>query len=154
MYLLASTSVAIECTRARVFDYVADFANFPQWFPGVVEVQSRDALPPATVGKLYAESFRVPLRGRRSTLVRVVEVAPARRFVTEGAVAHLMPRMEIELHDAGDGCCRVQWRMLSRNTARVARWTVLPLARLALQQRADAAMRRLKQRLESARGPR
>lgn len=149
MYLLASTSVVIELPRVRVFDYVTNLTNFAQWFPAVVEVTSRDNVAPATVGKQYDEIFLMPLRGRRSVGIRVIEVDPPWRIVTEGALALLRPRMEIQFQDAGLNACKVQWRMLSRNSAPMARWTVLPLARQLMQKRADAAMRRLKKILES-----
>lgn len=148
MYLVASASVVIECPRARAFDYATNLTNFAEWFPAVVEVTSRDNVAPATVGKQYEETFVLPLRGRRSVAIRVIEVDPARRIVTEGALSLLRPRMEIDFKDAGFNACEVQWRMLSRNSALLARWTVLPLARQVMQKRADAAMRRLKNILE------
>lgn len=149
MYLLASTSVVIELPRGRVFDYVANLTNFAHWFPAVVDVTSRDHVAPATVGKQYDEIFLMPLRGRRSVGIQVVDVDPPRRIVTEGALALLRPRMEIEFQDAGLNACKLRWRMLSRNGALLARWTVLPLARQLMQKRADAAMHRLKKILES-----
>lgn len=149
MYLLASTSVVIERPRVTVFQYVSNHTNFAEWFPGVVEVKSRDQLAHATVGKEYDETVLTPLRGRQFVVIRVTEVAPPRRFVTEGALALLMPRMEIDFHDVELNTCRVQWRMLSRSKTPMARWTVLPLARLPTQKRADSAMRRLKKILES-----
>ena len=151
MYLLAATSVVIECSRERVFQYAANLANFAEWFPGVLAIKARDQVPFTTVGKLYDESVAMPLRGRRAVVIRVMEVEPQRRLVTEGALPLLLPRMEIEFFDAGPGACKVQWRMLSRNSARLSRWTVLPIARLTLQRRAEAAMRGLKQNLESGR---
>ncbi|TWO70645.1 SRPBCC family protein [Caenimonas sedimenti] len=153
MYSLASTSVVIERPRVVVFDYVSNHTNFAEWFPGVVEVKSRDQVAHATVGKEYDETLLTPLRGRQSVVIRVTEVAPPRKFVTEGSLPLLMPRMEIELHDIELNTCRVQWRMLSRSTTPLARWTVLPLAGLATQKRADAAMRRLKKILECAFDP-
>jgi len=153
MYLLATASVDIECSRETVFDYVANLTHFADWFPGVLEVRPRDQLPLATVGKQYEETVLMPLRGRRSVVIRVAEVDPPRRFVTEGALAILMPRMEVEFLDAGSNACRMQWRMLSRSIAPISRWTILPLARLTMQKRADAAMRRLKMKLEAGNAP-
>ena len=143
MYLLASTGAVIPRRRQEVFDYVSDLTRFPEWFPGALEVRPRDALARATVGKQYEETVALPLRGLQQVLIRVVEADPPRRFVTEGSLALLMPRMEIDLEDAGAHACRVQWRMFSRNGALLPRWTVLPLARRATQLRADAAMGRL-----------
>lgn len=148
MYLLASTGTVIRCSARQVFDCVSDLTRFPQWFPGAIEVRALDALEPATVGKRYHETVALPLRGRQPVLIRVVQAEPPRRFVTEGSLPLLMPRMEIDLEDAGAQGCRVRWRMLSRNTALLPRWTALPLARRATQQRADAAMGRLKALLE------
>jgi hypothetical protein len=148
MYLLASASVVVECPRHKAFEYVADLTRFAQWFPAVIEVQARDQTI-ATLGKVYEETISMPLRGRRSVMLRVVDVRMPSRFVTEGSLPLLLPRMEIDFEDVASTACRIQWRMLSRNSARLPRWTVLPLARLTLQKRAETAMRRLKRRLES-----
>lgn len=152
MYLLAATSAVIACPRAKAFDYVTNLANFALWFPGVVEIQPRDQLAHATIGKEYEETFLGPLRRRKSVVIRVTESDRPRRFATEGALALLMPRMEIDFADAGSGACEVRWRMWSRNSAVFARWTVLPLARRVTRRRADAAMRRLKKLLEAGAG--
>lgn len=149
MYLLASTSAVVECPRALVFDYATDLTHFAQWFPGVLEVKSRDELAHATVGKEYEETVLLPGRARQAITLRVAEAEPPRKFVTEGALPLLLPRMEIEFEDAGPHACRLHWRMFSRNTSLAARWTVLPLARLGMQKRADAAMRRLKRVLDA-----
>jgi uncharacterized protein YndB with AHSA1/START domain len=145
---LADTSIVIACSAEHAFIYAANLENFPQWFPGVIATASADALPFATVGKQYRETFATPLGGQRHVLIRVVDVAPPHRLVTEGALAPLLPRMEITFAECGPHRCRVTWRMLSRNTRRWARWTVLPLARRVMTKRADIGLRRLKERLE------
>ncbi len=150
MHLLASASAFIQCPQARAFAYVADLGNFPRWFPGVLEVRPADTLPPACVGKRYEETFLTPLRRRKAVVIRVAQADPPRRIATEGALPGLLPRMEIEVRAAGPQACEVHWRMGSRNPARIARWTWLPLTGLALQGRADAAMPRLKKMLEAA----
>lgn len=148
MYLLANTAVSIACSRQKAFDYAADLENFAAWFPGVIGITADNDLPFSTVGKQYRETVAVPLRGKRSILIRVTEVAAPFRLVTEGALPTLLPRMEIEFHETGPDSCEVSWRMLSRNGGGLPRWTVLPLARRVMAKRARAGMRRLKARLE------
>src|SRR5688572_1904484 len=111
MFLLASTSVVIECNRERAFQYAADLAHFAEWFPGIIAVRPRDATPPATVGKVYDETLAMPLGRERAVVIRVMEVEPQRRLVTEGSLPLLLPRMEMDFADVGSGACRLQWRM-------------------------------------------
>ncbi|HEY0818503.1 MAG TPA: SRPBCC family protein [Rhizobacter sp.] len=148
MYPLADTSIAIACSAGHAFDYAANLENFPQWFPGAIAITSSDGLPFAAVGKQYRETVAVPWRGTRQVSIRVTEAEPSRRLVTEGSLAPLLPRMEIEFMALGADDCRVTWRMLSRNTRIGPRWTLLPLARRVMTKRAATAMRQLKDRLE------
>lgn len=151
MTLLAESAVDIACTIEQAFAFAADLENFPRWFPGVIDMASADALPAATVGKQYREAVAMPLRGRRSVLVRVVEAAAPRRLVTEGELPLLRPRMEMVFASSDAGGCRVTWRMSSRRTQGWARWTILPLARRVMTRRAAIGLQRLKKRLEAGR---
>lgn len=148
MYLLADTAIDIDCPRQQAFDYAANLENFPHWFPAVIAMQAEDGLPFTAVGKQYRESVDLPLRGRRTVLVRVEEASSPARLVTEGSLALLLPRMEMTFDDQGTAACRVTWRMFSRNPRRWARWTVLPLARRTLARRARIGLQRLKLTLE------
>lgn len=148
MYLLAHSAVCIACSRQRAFDYAADLQNFAEWFPGVIAIKADNDLSFSAVGKQYRETIALPLRGKRSVLIRVTDVAAPCRLVTEGALPTLLPRMEIEFRDTGPDSCEVSWRMLSRHSGGLLRWTVLPLARRVMVKRAQAGMRRLKARLE------
>jgi len=151
MYLLAESSVDIACPVEHAFAFAADLENFPHWFPGVVDVASNDALPVGTVGKHYREAVAMPLRGRRSVLIRVVEAAAPGRFATEGELHLLLPRMEMAFAARESGGCRVTWRMSSRRTQGWPRWTILPLARRVMTRRAGIGLLRLKRHLELAR---
>ncbi|MBL0728581.1 SRPBCC family protein [Piscinibacter sp. HJYY11] len=148
MYLLAHTSILISCPVQRAFDFAANLENFSTWFPGVIAIASDDGLPFTAVGKQYRETVAMPLRGRREVSIRVKEAVSPHRLVTEGALATLLPRMEIDFHERGPDACEMTWRMLSRNRALLPRWTVLPLARRVMARRAAVGLRRLKARLE------
>lgn len=150
LYLLAHAATLIECPRPAAFDYAANLDNFAQWFPGVIQMAASNELPFDAVGKLYRETVVVPLRGPRAISVRVVEVMPPARIVTEATLSTILPRMEIEFREAGPHRCEVDWRMFSRSTSGVGRWTLLPLARRLMTKRARAALLRLKDRLEAA----
>jgi hypothetical protein len=151
MYLLAHTTTFIECPRELAFRYAANLENFAEWFPGVIRVAAANDLPFDARGKQYRETVAVPLRGQRPVSLQVVDVAAPARIVTEGSLPTLLPRMEIVFREAGPGRCEVDWQMHSRSTSGLARWTLLPLARHLMTQRARAAMQRLKTRLESPR---
>jgi len=115
----------------------------------VMHIAAADSLPFDAVGKQYRETVAVPLRGQRRVLLRVVEATAPSRIVTEGALPAILPRMEIELRDAGSGKCEIEWRMFSRITGGFRRWTLLPVARRLMTKRAQAALRRLRHRLEA-----
>ena len=148
MRLLASSVVTIACSRTKAFDYAADLENFADWFPGVVGIVAHNELSFATAGKQYAETVAVPLRGKRTVLIRVVDASAPMRLVTEGDLPLLLPRMEIEFYDVGEESCEVRWRMLSRSEIFLVRFAVLPVARWVMGRRAMVGLRNLKQRLE------
>lgn len=151
MYLLAQADVAIACSPRVAFDYAANLENFPAWFPGVLRVTTADGLPFDTVGKQYREEFAQPMRGRGFVAIRVVEVEPGTRLVTEGTLASVLPRMEILCRHTAPGVCEVRWRMFSRRTSGWSRFIVLPLARRVMTRRARRGLQVLKRHLEGAR---
>jgi hypothetical protein len=150
MYLLASSVVTIACVRTKAFDYAADLENFVHWFPGVIGIVAHNELSFATPGKQYVETVAVPLRGKRTVLIRVVDARAPMRVVTEGDLPLLLPRMEIEFHDVGGNSCEVRWRMLSRNENVLVRFAVLPFAGWLMGRRAKMGLRNLKWRLEGS----
>lgn len=154
MYLLAQVAVAIECPQHVTFAYAANLENFPAWFPGVLLMTAGDDLPFDAVGKLYREEFVLPMRGRRSLLVEVVDAVAPCRIVTEGRLAHILPRMEIAVRPTAPGACVVEWRMFSRTSSGLARWILLPLARRLMTLRGRRGLRRLKLQLETIEGAR
>ena len=150
MHTLAEASTRIDSSAREVYRYVADMEQFGEWFPGVLSVTSADALAPGVIGKRYVELVRVPITGLRHVELTVKEAREGEWFVTEGALAGLLPRMEVGFEAQGSGSCRVSWKMQSRND----RWwahLMLPFARRTLALRATVAMQRLKVRLESHR---
>lgn len=148
MYLLADRSIDIACSQERAFTYAADLETFPKWFPGVLEIASNDALPFTSLGKQYREAVVVPMRGKQTVFIRVTDISAPHRLVTEGSLALLLPRMEIEVERVGRDACRVRWRMMSRNAGALPRWTVLPWARRVITKRAEKGLRALKAILE------
>jgi hypothetical protein len=150
MYLLASSVVTIACARTKTFEYAADLENFAHWFPGVIGIVAHDELSFATPGKQYVETVAVPLRGKRTVRIWVVDASVPMRVVTQGDLPLLLPRMEIEFQDVGGDSCEVRWRMLSRNENVLVRYTVLPLAGWLMGRRATTGLRNLKWILEGS----
>jgi hypothetical protein len=148
MHLLASSIVTIACSNTKVFGYATDLENFIDWFPGVKGIVAHDELPIATPGKQYDETVSVPLQGKRTVRIKVVEADSPKRLVTEGDLPLLLPRMEIDFDDIGEHCCEVRWRMLSRNENVLVRFAVLPVAGWLMGRRATVGLGNLKQRLE------
>jgi hypothetical protein len=149
--LLARGSVTVDCSAALAWATVSNMERFGDWFPAVQAVASANALPHGMVGKAYLETVAVPLRGLRQVEITVKEALPAQRFVTEGRLPPLLPRMEIALDAQGPTRTRIDWAMYSRSRSALVRWLLLPLASRTLQRRADSGLARLKTQLESAR---
>jgi hypothetical protein len=146
VHLLTEQKIFIDCDAAMAFAFVADMEAFGRWFPGVLRINSTNALPPATVGKVYLETVALPDGTETAITLRVVEAVPNRRFVTEGDFPPLLPRMEVGFEAQGAGCT-LTWRMLSRNQdPQVA--STLPFVSRVLEERAALGMAQLKQLLE------
>ena len=152
MYLLADAAVDIACSAADAFNYACDLENFSDWFPGVINVVAHNDVAFSERGREYRETVDVPLRGRRSVGIRVVDAEAPHRLITEGDLSIVMPRMEIHITQSSPQACTLQWRMLSRNRNRnrnaLARLVVLPIVRTVMTKRAATGMQRLKERLE------
>ena len=149
MDVLADQTVAIACPVDVAYRFACNLERFGAWFPGVIAIESANQLPHLDVGKQYLETVSIPLRGTRKVGITVKEVEPNRRFVTEGTLVPLLPRMEIHFRATGPVSCEVNWRMLSRNTRWLARRLMVPLARGVMQKRAAAGMAALKRTLEN-----
>ena len=148
MHLLTEKTVDIQRPALAVFAYVTNMENFGEWFPGVIAIRSANALPHGQPGKQYLETVSVPLRGTRKITVEVREVRGQRFFATEGRFPPLMPRMELTLDAKGENACTFTYRVFSRSDSLIARYTLLPLARRVMGQRAAEGVAALKRRLE------
>lgn len=153
MFLLAEQEVVIERPVPEVFGFVCNMEHFPAWFPGVLAMESADALPHGHPGKTYAETVATPLHRTTKISIRVKEVRLNEWFVTEARFPPLMPRMEIALASRPNGACHLIWRMYSRNTKPLTRLLLLPLARRVLRRRALRGVANLKTRLEAGYQP-
>ena len=81
--------------------------------------------------------------------IRVEEFVPGQRLVTEGDLAPVWPRMQIEVRAREATCCELSWQMHSRSP-RAALRLLSPLLRRVMQRRADRAMKQLQQRFGKA----
>lgn len=144
MVLVAEQKFTIERPVDEVFSYITDMENFGQWFPGVISIRSSNDLPSGAIGKQYVESVKVPLRGHKDVTIKVVESTANHKFVTEGKLPPLMPRMEVIFKKAGDRRCEVQWRMFSCNKSHLFRLFGLPMVRSIMGQRARQGAAKIK----------
>ncbi len=149
MHLITEHTIAIARPVEATYEYATNMERFGEWFPGVLSIASANPLPHGQRGKEYLETVTVPLRGERQITLSVRDAQPNKLFVTEGAFAPLLPRMEITFRATGAESCEVVWRMFSRNDGFLARVTLLPLTKSVMRKRAAIGMKRLKQKLES-----
>lgn len=148
MHLLSEQTIAAACSIEAAYQYATDLEHFGEWFPGVIAIEPANGLDHATPGKEYLETVAIPLRGKRKVKLTVRQAEPDKLLVTEGALAPLLPRMEIIFQSSGAESCRITWKMFSRNNGALARLVLVPLARRVVNKRAAAGMKMLKQKLE------
>lgn len=148
MHLLAEKSVHILRNKLDVFAYLSNLENFGQWFPGVISIKSANALEHGHIGKQYRETVLIPLRGARQITLEVREVREGLFLATESRFPPLMPRMEMELRETGEGSCELTWRMFSRTNSAILKYTLIPLARQIMGRRAVLGVAALKARME------
>ena len=148
MHLLAEHTITVACSVEVAYLYASNLEHFGEWFPGVIAIESANGLDHAMPGKEYLETVAIPLRGKRKVKLTVKQAEPGRLLVTEGALAPLLPRMEILFQSAGMESCRITWKMFSRNNGTLARLALLPLARRVINRRSTIGMTALKEKLE------
>ena len=148
MHLLTEQTIAIARPVEATYQYATNMERFGEWFPGVLSIESANTLRHAQPGKEYLETVTVPLRGKRQNELSVKEAQTNERFVTEGAIPPLLPRMEIIFQATSADSCDVTWRMFSRSDSFLVKATLLPLAKSVMRKRAAIGIRQLKQNLE------
>lgn len=151
MHLLVEKTVTVGRSAHEVFAYVSNMERFSEWFPGVVAITSLDALAHGERGKVYLETVRIPLRGRRRITLQVRETRAPHFFATEGQLRPLLPKMEISIDATTQAACTLTWRLFSRNHSRGVRWLLLPLAGFVMRRRAAKGLATLKSQLEEGR---
>lgn len=149
MHLLTEKTVHIHQNTLDVFAYVSNLENFEEWFPGVISIESSNALEHGHIGKQYRETVLIPLRGTRQITLEVREVREGHFLATESRFPPLMPRMEMELRETGEGSCELTWRMFSRTNNGILKYTLIPLAKRIIRRRAVLGVAALKVRMEN-----
>jgi uncharacterized protein YndB with AHSA1/START domain len=96
-------SVEASVARRRVWALWTDIGGWPAWNPGVGYAELNGPMSEGATGRVHAEG------GPTSTL-RVLEIEPERRFVTEAAERFVRLRFDHELTDT-DGRLRVTQRV-------------------------------------------
>lgn len=145
MIALARAQAQLARSAAEVFAYVADLRHFGGWFPGVLAIEARHPGGEPGPDAVYRETVRLPLRGATAVGIRVREFVPGQRLVTEGDLAPVWPRMQIEVRAQAADRCALSWQMHSRSHRASIR-LLSPLLRRVMQRRGDAAMTQLQQR--------
>ena len=106
MIELASASTVIATPVNRVFAFVTDMENYRLWFPGVVEIRSKNNLAHGVVGKQYTEILAIE-NAESELTIEVYESDINQRFVTKGDLAGILPQMTVEFSANADHHCRL-----------------------------------------------
>jgi hypothetical protein len=147
---IAKAEAVADCSLEHAFSIISNMERFKDWFPKVISISSANNLPHGEINKAYVERVSVPLRGTQSIEIVVRESVPHRRFVTEGHLPPLLPRMEVNLTPIDGGTTLISWQMLSRSTNPLVKALLLPVAKRVMQRRASIGLKKLKALLEGA----
>lgn len=146
---LAQASIEIAVPVERAFDYTIDLENLPNWFPGAARVEGVDEHDTASPGKRYVETIKLPSGREQAVSICLQQVLRPERFVTEGDLPWLLPRMEMTFQTTERQITRVTWAMSSRRKG-IGVILLLPLLRIVIGARGRTGMQRLKEHLESS----
>ncbi len=144
MVQLAQIKKSFELPSSRVYQYVVDMENYGNWFPGVIDIRSVDELPPGAVGKRYLEKIEFP-EGPGELTIEVKQAIPNERFVMEGDLPQLLPRMTVDIADTGDDGCRLTLTYESRHPDVAADSAMVDTLHRDLMTRGETALRTLQQ---------
>ncbi len=144
MVQLAQIERSFEFPPSRVYEYVVDMENYGNWFPGVIDIRSTDKLPAGTVGKRYLEKIEFP-EGPGELTIEVKQATPNERFVMEGDLPQLLPRMTVDFADDGEDGCRLTLTYESRHPDVAADPDTVDILHRDLMGRSEIALRTLRQ---------
>lgn len=151
--ILADETVSIASPLPVLFAFLSNHENYSRWFPGALAVISEDGLPHGTVGKVYRETLRLPSGRDRTFDIEVVESHAPDRFMTEGTLAPLHPRMEMRLTARSPNETVLNLRFLSRNQSTLGRVLIGALARRVVRRQCRTGVRRLQALLDQPAAP-
>ncbi len=147
--MVVDQTLLIRRPIETVFAFLSDHENYARWFPGVVAIGSDDGLPHGTVGKIYAETLRLPTGRRRTLAIEVMACRPPTWFVMQADFPPLHPRTEIRLTAGAEGETRLNWKFLSRSRSTIGRLLIRALVGKSLERQGKRGLLQLKRILES-----
>lgn len=148
MNIIAESSVEIHSNIDDTFAYIRNMENFSEWFPEVIDIKSIDSQPHGEIGKKYIETIKIPFKGVNDYSIEVKESKNHLRFVTEGEVPPIYPRMTISFTQISQAVSKVEWKMASRNKNFLFNVLLLPCLKRLMLKRAKQGMLNLKHILE------
>ncbi len=148
MKLLAKESIEVKKNINDVFSYVINMKNYSKWFPEVRPFRSEDSRNDRVVGKKYLETINIPFKGENEYIIEVREYEENVKFVTEGEVPPLLPRMTINFTKISETESLVKWKMESRSKNLLFNFIFLPGIKNKMRIQAKQGMLNLKYILE------
>lgn len=145
---IAEHSVEIHADLTDIFAYMSNMEHFGEWFPGVIAIRSANSQHHGTIGKTYLETIKIPFRHAQEYALEVKESMKNEKFVTEGEVPPLFPRMTIRFTEISPIVSHVAWKMESRSRKVLFNLLFLPLLRHVMAKRAQQGMVNLKHMFE------
>jgi hypothetical protein len=142
MWVVASISISIEHTVEKVFDYLADLSNYPQWFVAIESMQKQGGREGS--GARYLETARVPGFGEQAIDVTVTHLERPRLQRFDASLAPLYPRFSLRLDPVSDRAVQLQWLCETRNYRFLFQKLMMPMAGALLHKRSTQSLDRLK----------
>ena len=141
----STASIEIDRLATEVFDYIADFANNPEWQGGMREC-AWTSDPPLVVGSTYDQLAAFMGRSIESSFV-VTALTPGRSITIETTKSTFPIKVTRTLEQLSEGRCRAS-AIVEGGPGGVMR-LFSPLMKIMVQRTVRGDYRRLKELLES-----
>jgi reticulon-4-interacting protein 1, mitochondrial len=109
--------VTIHCSADQAWAYVRDMENYPQWFVGIVQMDSADSLPIATIGKQYDEIGLAPSGKEEVITVKIIEANEQERHLAiRASLEPFVPRFDYRIIALNEQQCVFHWRCATKTS--------------------------------------
>lgn len=132
-------TVTINAPAEKAWAFVRDMENYPQWFVGIVKMDSADNLPPATVGKQYDEIGLAPGGKEEGIQVKIIAASEQdMHMAIRASLQPFVPRFDYRIVPTNASQCVFHWRCATVTSLKAL--ALRPIFRLIIRKRLTKAL--------------